>query len=249
MPLEIGAEGPEPGQLLRRPHRADRYYRSCRVKQDWLKSRCWNRIVFWWLSKEKQRQELGFPTRSRRRSPRTTASSSCTAASGITTIPHRGAGRPAGDQHRHQRAWSACEKKGRDYKKIRNGARRSSSRPRRRHPVVLSSTTRDEKTTVTAVDADGNPIAGADSSRSTACRSRRRWTCWPRLTEKGRSPPTRRSRCSPSWGSRRTAPRRSRSRRRRTAAGISASDRDFQRDVLKQLLQVPQAREAVYNAT
>jgi capsid protein len=37
------------------------YYRSCRVKQDWLLSRCWNRIAFWWLSVEKQRQAIGYP--------------------------------------------------------------------------------------------------------------------------------------------------------------------------------------------
>src|SRR4051812_40161893 len=34
-----------------------------------------------------------------------------------------------------------------------------------------------------------------------------------------------------------------------TREGISAGDRDFQREVLKQLLSVPAAREAVYNLT
>lgn len=37
------------------------FYRSCRVKQDWLRSQCWDRIAFWWLSRERKRQELGLP--------------------------------------------------------------------------------------------------------------------------------------------------------------------------------------------
>lgn len=36
------------------------FYRTCRIKQDWLRSHCWNRIVFWWLSMERKRRELGF---------------------------------------------------------------------------------------------------------------------------------------------------------------------------------------------
>jgi hypothetical protein len=37
------------------------YERTCRVRQDWHKSQCWNRITFWWLSVERQRQQFGYP--------------------------------------------------------------------------------------------------------------------------------------------------------------------------------------------
>lgn len=61
MPLEIGQKDLSQvnfsgGQLGMKD-----YERSCRIKQDWLKSRCWNRVAFWWLSIERRRQQLGYP--------------------------------------------------------------------------------------------------------------------------------------------------------------------------------------------
>lgn len=61
MPLEIGQKDLSQVNFSGGRIGLIGYYRSCRVKQDWLKSRCWNRIVYWWLSIEKQRQELGYP--------------------------------------------------------------------------------------------------------------------------------------------------------------------------------------------
>lgn len=61
MPLEIGMNDLSQVNFSGGRIGLIAYYRSCRAKQDWLKSKCWNRIAFWWLSVERERQELGYP--------------------------------------------------------------------------------------------------------------------------------------------------------------------------------------------
>jgi capsid protein len=136
------------------------YYRSCRVKQDWLKSRCWNRIVFWWLSMERKRQALGFDD-------------------GFKTPFPADYGR----FELHGREWDyndpkteaeadlvemdmgilseqqACERRGRDWKKTQAliGQARQ-VKADLQIPIMHSTSTRDETAKVTAVDANGNPL-------------------------------------------------------------------------------------------
>jgi capsid protein len=60
MPLEIGGRDLSTVNFSGGRIGLNAWYRTCRVRQDWIRSVCWNRIVFWWLSVEKQRQQLGF---------------------------------------------------------------------------------------------------------------------------------------------------------------------------------------------
>jgi hypothetical protein len=144
------------------------YYRGCRVKQDWLKSKCWNRIIFWWLSKERKRQNAGFSD------------------AFVTPFPA-----DYGKFELHGREWDftdpvteaqadlleismgikspqqASEARGRDWDdtQVQIEAARASN-GKRKIPSILSNFTRDESQKVTAVDANGNPVGGGPSAGS-----------------------------------------------------------------------------------
>lgn len=124
------------------------FYRSCRVKQDRIKSICWNRIVRWWLSVEKQRQDLGFedafitkfPERSWQfllngrewayNSPTEEANAALLEISMGIKSPQM-----------------ACEERGRDWLEVQDQiAEARASNQQRKIPIVLSSSTRDETT-------------------------------------------------------------------------------------------------------
>jgi hypothetical protein len=60
MPLEIGGRDLSTVNFSGGRIGLNAWYRTCRVRQDWIRSVCWNRVVFWWLSVERQRQQLGF---------------------------------------------------------------------------------------------------------------------------------------------------------------------------------------------
>lgn len=225
------------------------YYRSCRTKQDWLKSRCWNRIIFWWLSVERQRQQLGYPD------------------AFVTPFPE-----DYGKFELHGREWDyndpkteaeadlvemdmgilseqqACERRGRDWRKTQTLiADARGLKEQLGIPVVHSNSTRDEKAKVTAVDADGNPLAGGEQAPLNGIQITSAIDVLTKVTEKLVDPETAvtlltRLSLSPDRARAMVAAAANRE-------GISAGDRDFQREVLKSLLAVPQAREAVYNAT
>lgn len=225
------------------------YYRSCRAKQEWLKSRCWNRIVFWWLSVERDRQRLGYPDAFK------------------TAFPA-----DYGEFELHGREWDmndpvseaqgdlleismgilseqqACEKRGRDWRKTQGLI--ASARQIKRDkqiPVVLSNYTRDEKTSVLAVDADGNPLAGGDAAPLNGIQITSAIGVLTQVTEKLIEPATaieliKRLNIAPDKATAMVNAANSRS-------GISAGDRDFQREILKILLTVQGAKQVVYNLT
>lgn len=60
MPLEIGNKDVSQVNFSGGRIGLIGFYNACRVKQDWIKSHAWNRIAYWALSIERQRQELGF---------------------------------------------------------------------------------------------------------------------------------------------------------------------------------------------
>jgi len=122
------------------------FYRSCRVKQDRIKSICWNRIVRWWLSVEQQRQALGFedafvtpfPARSWEfalngrewayNSPTEEANAALLEISMGIKSPQM-----------------ACEERGRDWREVQDQIQEArASNEARKIPSVLSSSTRDE---------------------------------------------------------------------------------------------------------
>lgn len=165
------------------------YYRSCRVKQEYLMSRCWSRVFRWWVSRERKRQEFGFATAFRNRFPADYAVHTFLCREWDYTDPVSEAN---ADLIEISAGWKAPQQaimaRGRDPEEVR----RLMKEWRERNaadgiPNVLSNSTRDETAKVTAVDANGNPVANDEAS--------------------------------------------------------------FKRDILKSLLAVPAAREAVYNAT
>lgn len=137
------------------------YYRGCRVKQDWIKSKCWDRIVFWWLSVEKRRKELGYPDAFKEAFPEDYGSFELHGAEWTYTDPLTEAQTDLLEisigTNSPQRI---CEARGRDFDKIQaENAEARKTRAELGIPNVLSNVTRDERLQVTAVDANGNPIA------------------------------------------------------------------------------------------
>lgn len=122
------------------------FYRSCRVKQDKIKSVCWNRIVRWWLSVEKQRQDLGFEDAFVNKFPaeywkfllngREWAYNSPTEEANAALLEiSMGIKSPQ----------MACEERGRDWLEVQEQIQEArASNADREIPNVLSSSTRDE---------------------------------------------------------------------------------------------------------
>ena len=223
------------------------YYRSCRTKQDWHLSRCWNRLAFWWLSVERQRRELGFED------------------AFVSAFPA-----DYGKYELHGREWDytdpvseaqadlleismgikseqqASELRGRDWRKTQEQIAESRRiKGELGIPNVLSSLTRDELAKVTAVDANGNPLSGAAEPLSGAqitaaidvlAKSRE-----GSLSDEAAAEllvqigmPIDRANAIVKSLSKLT-----------TGTGDVA----FKREILKQLLAVPAAREAIYEGT
>lgn len=253
MPLEIGMRDLSQVNFSGGRIGLIAYYRSCRVKQQWLISKCWNRVVFWWLSIEKQRQqfkgqpgyedvfEIPFPADYGEfilnghewdyNDPLTEAQADLLEVSiGTNSVQ------------------SVCEKRGRDYKRIRAERKQQLDADRADGiPVVLSSNTRDEKTSVTAVDADGNPMAGGDSAPLNGIQITSALDVLNKVTEKLTDSAT-----AEVFLTRLNIPVATAKQMVTAAAnrtGISAGDRTFQREMLKLIATVPAAREAVYEAT
>lgn len=252
MPLEIGMRDLSQVNFSGGRIGLIAYYRSCRVKQDWLISMCWQRIVFWWLSVEKQRREfkgqvgyedvfeMDFPTDYGEfvlnghewdyNDPSTEAdATSKQIANGTESVQ------------------GACEKMGRDYKKIR-GERLEQLKADRADgiPIVLPSTTRDEMTKVTAVDAQGNPVGGANAPLN-GVQISAAVDVLSKLTEKTIDNTAAVELLARVGIAQDKAEAIAAAATKRT--DISPGQRLFQQEVLKQLLNVPQAREAVFNAT
>lgn len=247
MPLEIGQKDLSQVNFSGGRIGLIGYYRSCRVKQDWLKSRCWNRIVFWWLSVEKQRKDLGFDD------------------AFVNAFPP-----DYGAFELHGREWDyndpkteitadliemdagilseqqACERRGRDWAKTqRLIAEARKIKGELGIPVVHSTNTRDETAKVTAVDKNGNPIDAApqplNGAQITAAidvmaRAREGALSDDAASELLAQVGIEKSRATTMVTS-----------LSKLTAG--AGDVEFKREILKQLLAVPAAREAVYNGT
>jgi len=133
------------------------FYRSCRVKQDKIKSVCWNRIVRWWLSVEKQRQDLGFEDAFVNKFPdrywdfllngREWAYNSPTEEASAALLEiSMGIKSPQ----------MACEERGRDWLETQRQIKAArDSNAELKIPNVLSSSTRDEATPAPAASPDG----------------------------------------------------------------------------------------------
>lgn len=130
------------------------FYRSCRVKQDRIKSIAWNRIVRWWLSVEQQRQALGYEDAFVTRFPdrywnfmlngREWAYNSPTeeATAALLEIS-MGIKSPQ----------MACEERGRDWQEVQDQIEEArASNESRGIPNVLSSSTRDDTSAVPKPD-------------------------------------------------------------------------------------------------
>lgn len=223
------------------------YYRSCRVKQDWLKSRCWNRVVFWWLSIERQRQQLGYPDAFKSAFPEEYGVFELHGREWdyndpqteiVADLIEMDAGVASPQQ--------VCEKRGRDWRTIQEQISESRKvKDTLGIPTLHSTSTRDERTQVTAVDANGNPVSG-DSQHLNGAQI----TAAVDVLSKSREgtlsdlaaaellaqigvPLDRAKVIVNSLGKLTTG----------------TGDVAFKREVLKQLLSVPASREAVYNAT
>lgn len=248
MPIEIGMRDLSQVNFSGGRIGLNGFYRSCRVKMDWLKSRCWNRIVFWWLSIEKQRQDLGFDDAFKAKFP---------AEYGRFELHGRewDLNDPLADAQSDlleismgiQSTQGACEKRGRDYMKLRRDRITQITADRTGGvPVVLSNVTRDERQQVTAVDANGNPVDGSAAQPPNGAQITAAVDVLTKYREGALSdlgatellagvgvPPDKAKAIVGSLGKLTTG----------------TGDVAFKREVVKALLVMPAAREAVYNAT
>jgi len=253
MPLEIGMRDLSQVNFSGGRIGLIAYYRSCRVKQDWLISMCWNRIVFWWLSIEKQRQQFkgqpGYEDVFEVPFPADYGEFQLNGHEWDYNDPSTEADADAKEiANGTQSVQGACEKKNRDYKKIRKERLQQLEADRRdRIPVTLPTTTRDETTKVTAIDADGNPLATGDSAPLNGIQISSALDILNKVTEKLTDPQTATTLLTKLNISEVLAKQMVNAATSRT--GISAGDRTFQREMLKLLGSVPAAREAIYEAT
>lgn len=222
------------------------FYRTCRVKVDWLKSRCWNRIVSWWLSVERQRQELGFPDAFEIQFP-----------ADYLEFELHGREYDANDPMSESQArlldvsiglkspQQIVDETGGDYEQnMLMLAEHRKVMQTAGIPVVLSTLTRDETVKTTAIDANGKPIAGVQPLNGAQI------TAAIDVMTKAREgalsdgaaiellaqvgiPADRASAMVTSL----------------QKLTVGSGDVAFKREVLKALLAVPAARESVYNAT
>lgn len=252
MPLEIGQKDLSQVNFSGGRIGLIGYYRSCKVKQDFILSHCWNRIVYWWLSKERQRQNLGYADAFVNPFPADYGQFKLSGRKWDYNDPKSEADAvlaeiSMGINSQQQ----ACEDRGLDYGELRRQRLEQIEADRRDGlPVVLSISSRDESQKVTAVDADGNPIPGASegaaplngiqitAAMDVLTRVRENTTdatsAAELLARLGIAEDKAAEMVASAIASR---------------SGVSDSDREFQRAVLIKLLDVPQARESVYNAT
>lgn len=140
------------------------FYRSCRIKQNWHKSHDWYPNTSWWLRVEKRRQELGFADAFKEPFP-----------ADYDNYELQGREYEANNRLEEAQADLLEFSMGRPMQDIDAEHGRDFIENRRRWkenldwclangiPLQLSSLSRDAQTKVTAVDADGNPIGGANT--------------------------------------------------------------------------------------
>lgn len=138
------------------------YYRSCRSKLEFIRGTCWNPIVRWWLSVERKRQQLGYPDAFKTPFPRHWDRFALMGREWDFNDPETEAKADLLEISMGVKSpQMACAARGRDFVSVaRQTAKAKGLFSDLKLPWVLSSSTRDEATKVTAVDADGNPIGG-----------------------------------------------------------------------------------------
>jgi capsid protein len=247
MPLEIGARDLSQVNFSGGRIGLIQYYRVCREWQDWFISHFLSRVYRWWISREVKRGRFvavvpeDFWAHEFRgdqwayNDPETEIKAKLLAiAGGLDSV--QGACADLGTN------WKQIQVDQKEFKEFRED---ELGLP----PVDKSSGTRDATTKVTAVDADGNPIAnGPDGAPPlNGIQITSAIDVLTKVTEKLVEPATAielisRLNIAPDKAKAMVAAAANRQ-------GISTSDREFQREILKTLLTVPAAREAVYNAT
>jgi capsid protein/antitoxin component of RelBE/YafQ-DinJ toxin-antitoxin module len=221
------------------------FYRSCRIKQGSLKT-YWARIVFWWLSVERRRQELGYADAFANAFPADYGEfelhgrefeANDRRAEAEADLLEFSLGKPL------QRIFA---ERGWDYEGDLPMWQAHIERLRTAGlPVVLSTSTRDERQKTTAVDADGNPVKsgpGLNGVQVTAVLD-----VLSKLVEKTIMPSAAKAVLTGLGLAVEDVDKMVAEALART--GVAPGDRDFQREVLKSFATIPQAREAIFNAT
>jgi capsid protein len=220
------------------------YYRRCRLWQSWFIVKVLSPIYRWWISREVKRGRFVSPVP-------------------VDYWAHQFSGRhwDYNDPVTEMQAlmlelaagigdeFSACAVMGRDYEDVlirRQEARKLREKYQEPAPA-LPNTTRDTRPAVTAVDANGNPLTPADTSPLNGIQISAAIDVLTKLIEKTIDSTAAVELLSRLGISPDRAKLIAASAQSRTEA--SPGDRTFQRDILKSLLTVPAAREAVFNAT
>lgn len=250
MPLEIG--GLDLSQVNFSGGRIGliAWYRKCKMRQD-VARRFNSRVYRWWLSRQLKMGKFktkppgyGIPGAFERWTKHT-----FTGHEWAYTDPMKEAEADLLEISMGiQSPQGAAAERGRDWKKIQtliDLARKSCQE--KGIPIVLSSSTRDETTKTTAIDAEGNPLSGSTSAPLNGIQIASAIDVLTKVSEKLIPNDT----AIELITRLNIAPERAKQMVAAAAAreGISPGDRDFQREILKGLLSVPAARETIYNLT